>query len=213
MFFENVGQEEMRVICATKEQHLFKKGEEIIKQGEKIINFTYLKSGLVKLFRITGEKEQIIHIAKPFDFVSILSVFSKKEYQYSVTALEESVLCHISMKDMFKMAGSNAAFATDLMKRMSEVSDRIIQDMLEIKKRNLKGRVAFMLLYFSDSIFKTDEFELPVSRKEIAEYIGMSTENVIRTLSEFRQDGIIKIYGKTIEISDKQSLEMISRHG
>ena len=56
-------------------------------------------------------------------------------------------------------------------------------------------------------------FELPVSRREIAEYIGMTTENVIRTLSEFRRDKLIKINGKEIEIADYDTLEKISNFG
>ena len=56
-------------------------------------------------------------------------------------------------------------------------------------------------------------FDLPVSRKEIADYIGMSTANVIRTLSDFKRDGIIKVFGKTIEIVDLNKLELISKRG
>ena len=48
---------------------------------------------------------------------------------------------------------------------------------------------------------------------EIAELIGMTTENVIRILSEFRKDKILKIFGKTIEIIDIGRLEKISEHG
>jgi CRP/FNR family transcriptional regulator len=54
---------------------------------------------------------------------------------------------------------------------------------------------------------------LPVSRKEIAELIGMTTENVIRILSEFRKEKIIKINGKEIEIVDFERLKMISDRG
>ena len=56
-------------------------------------------------------------------------------------------------------------------------------------------------------------FDLPVSRKEIADYIGMSTANVIRTLSDFKKDGIIKVFGKTIEIVDINKLEILSKRG
>lgn len=213
MFFKNVKDQEMKTICSTKIQYQFHKGEQIIQEGDPILNFSYLKSGLVKLYKTNGASEQIIHIAKPFDFVSILSVFSQEKYQYSVRALEESVVCNIKMSKIFNISHENSEFAMDLMRRMSEVSDRIIQEMLEIRKRNLKGRVAFVLLYFANDIFRALSFELPVSRKEIAEYIGMSTENVIRTLSEFRKDKVIKIFGKVIEIEDKEGLEMISKHG
>jgi CRP/FNR family transcriptional regulator len=56
-------------------------------------------------------------------------------------------------------------------------------------------------------------FDLPVSRKEISDYIGMSTANVIRTMSDFKKDGIIKVFGKTIEIVDIAKLEIISKRG
>jgi CRP/FNR family transcriptional regulator len=84
---------------------------------------------------------------------------------------------------------------------------------LEIRKKNLKGRVAYLLIYFYSEIYKSLEYELPISRKEIADYIGMSTENVIRTLSEFRKDKIISINGKVIEIKDLDSLSSISQFG
>jgi len=73
--------------------------------------------------------------------------------------------------------------------------------------------VAFVLLYFASEIYRSMIFDMPVSRKEIADYIGMSTANVIRTLSDFKKEGIIRISGKTIEVVDKEKLEIISKHG
>jgi len=96
---------------------------------------------------------------------------------------------------------------------LSKTSENIISLSLEIRQRNLAGRIAYVLLYFSNEIFKSRIFELPVSRKEIADLISMSSANVIRTFSEFRRDGIIKANGRTIEIADIQKLEVISRRG
>ena len=48
------------------------------------------------------------------------------------------------------------------------------------------------MLYFTKEIYNSRVFDLPVSRKEIADYIGMSTANVIRTLSDFKKEGIIR---------------------
>jgi CRP-like cAMP-binding protein len=56
-------------------------------------------------------------------------------------------------------------------------------------------------------------FDLPVSRREIAEYTGMTTENIIRTLSEFRRENLIRINGREIEIMNADSLERISSYG
>ncbi len=214
LFFSHVGVNELTDICEIKEERTFSRGESITKEGDKIEEFLYMKEGLVKLSRNSPQgKEQILSFSKPFDFVSLLSIFSSENYRYSVTAVEDSVVCLLDLEVVKNHAQQNAMFTMDLMTRISEATDKIILENLEIRRKNLKGRVAHVLLYFSNYIYEKDEFELPVSRREIAEYIGMTTENVIRTLSEFRKDKIIKIFGKDILIADKKRLKNISDFG
>ena len=214
LFFSHIGTDELSDICEIKREKNFAPGEILINEGEPIREFIYLKEGLVKLSKRTkNSKEQILSFSKPFDFVSLLSVFSSDIYKYSVTALQPTTICMINLEVVKIFAQRNAMFAMDLMSRISEATDKIILDNLEIKRKNLKGRVAHLLIYFADNIFNNSEFELPVSRREIADYIGMTTENVIRALSEFRKDKIIKIYGKDIQVLDMQRLEIISELG
>ncbi len=214
LFFQNVSSNEIMSLCGSRIEKNYNKGDFIIEQGKPIHEFIYLKSGLVKLF-ITNrdDKEQILSFAKPFDFVSLLSVFSQNSYNYSVMAIEESTTCNLSINDVKKIILNNGLFAMSILEKMSTVSDAVIKESLEIRKRNLRGRIAYVLLHFRDDIYNNDYFELPVSRKEIAEYIGMTTENVIRALTEFRKDGIIKIFGKAIEIVEYKKLVQISEHG
>ena len=214
LFFNHVPKDHLGLICSQKLETHHIGGESIINEGDPIEHFIYLKSGLVKLTRKTNEnKEQIISFGKPFDFVSLLSVFSSNTYNYSVTAVENSVTCILDLSTIKRMAQDNGKFALDLMMHISEATDRIILDNMEIKKKHLRGRIAHILLYFSKNIYNSNNFELPVSRREIAEYIGMTTENVIRSLSEFRKDRILKIFGKQIEIIDLKRLEDLSSHG
>ncbi len=214
LFFSSVNETEISRLCNQKVEKFYNKGEVILKEKDKIEEFVYLKSGLVKLYRSPNHgKEQIITIAKPFDFVSLLSVFSDTNYNYSVTALEDSVTCVMSLGEIKQLTATNGDFALNIIEKMSKVSDMIILESLEIRQKHLPGRVAYSLLHFAEYIYEKDEFELPMSRKEIAEYIGMTTENVIRTLSEFKKDKIIKIFGKTIEIVDKDKLRTISEFG
>lgn len=201
-------------LCNNKEERSFRKGEIINHEGEKITDFKYLKSGLVKLYRrVSNGEEQVITITRPFEFVSNMSIFSEDRYKYSVAAVEDSVVCVVKLdyiKDLFM---KNGGFAMGLLTKISKINDKIINQTLDIRQKNLVGRVAFVLLYFSKEIYTSKVFDLPVSRKEIADYIGMSTANVIRTLSDFKKDGIIKVFGKTIEIVDLSKLEIISKRG
>lgn len=201
-------------LCDHKEEQFFRKGEIINHEGEKISNFKYLKSGLVKLYRRTSNgDEQVITITRPFEFVSNMSIFSEERYQYSVSALEDSVVCMVKLDFIKELFLKNGGFAMSLLTKISRINDKIISQTLDIRQKNLIGRVAFVLLYFTNEIYKSRVFDLPVSRKEIADYIGMSTANVIRTLSDFKKEGIIRVFGKTIEVLDVPKLEIISKHG
>lgn len=201
-------------LCDHKEELFFRKGEIINHEGEKISNFKYLKSGLVKLYRRTPNgDEQVITITRPFEFVSNMSIFSEERYQYSVSALEDSIVCMVNLDFIKQLFLKNGGFAMGLLTKISRINDKIISQTLDLRQKNLIGRVAYVLLYFTNDIYKSRVFDLPVSRKEIADYIGMSTANVIRTMSEFKKEGIIRVFGKTIEVVDMAKLEVISKHG
>ena len=201
-------------LCSNKEEQSFRKGEIINHEGEKITNFKYLKSGLVKLYRRTSSgEEQVLTITRPFEFVSNMSIFSEDRYQYSVSALEDSVVCMVKIEFIKELFLKNGGFAMGLLTKISRINDKIISQTLDIRQKNLIGRVAFVLLYFTKEIYNSRVFDLPVSRKEIADYIGMSTANVIRTMSDFKKEGIIRVFGKTIEVVDLDKLEIISKRG
>ncbi len=212
--FSSLDYELILELCRNKQEHSFHRGEIINLEGERITSFKYLKSGLVKVFRRShlGE-EQIITFTRAFEFVSNMSIFSGERYNYSVASLEDSIVCSVNFDYIKNLFLKNGNFAMLLLTRISEINEKIIGQALDLRQKNLIGRSAYVLLYFSREIYNSRIFDLPVSRKEIADYIGMSTANVIRTLSDFKKEGIIKIYGKTIEISDINKLEILSKRG
>lgn len=212
--FSTLDDSSIQELCDHKDERSYQKGEVINHEGEKITDFKYLKSGLVKLYRRSAVgDEQVITITRPFEFVSNMSIFSDEKYKYSVSALEDSVVCSVRLDYIKKLFLKNGGFASILLTKISTINDKIISQTLDIRQKNLAGRVAYVLLYFANEIYRSRIFDIPVSRKEIADYIGMSTANVIRTLSDFKKDGIIKVFGKTIEIANVEKLEVISKRG
>ncbi|HUW92883.1 MAG TPA: Crp/Fnr family transcriptional regulator [Bacteroidales bacterium] len=214
LVFSNLSEEDVDIVCNAREEIAYAKGEIINYEGDKIVDFKYLKNGLVKLFRRSPNgNEQIIAITRPYEFVSNTNVFSEGCYRYSLSALEDSVACCINIDLIKSLIIKNGKFGLSLITTLSRTSENIISQGLEIRNRNLAGRIAYVLLYLSNDIYHSRIFDLPVSRKEIADFISMSTANVIRTFSEFKRDGIIKSYGRTIEIEDINKLEVISQRG
>ncbi len=212
--FTKLNEQELSYINDFKIEIIFDKGEVITQQGSPIKEFLYLKTGLVKLhFEGKNHKDRIISIARPMDFVSLLSTFSTHDYPFSITALEKSVVCSIDLGAIKKIIEANGNFALELLEQVSRSSHFVLQSTYDIDEKNLRGRIAYILLWFSKKIYHNEKFELPISRKEMGQLINMTTENVIRILSEFKKDKILKIDGKTIHILKPDILESISKWG
>lgn len=211
--FDNLDKKEFALLTLSKKELDYKKGAIICREGEKIKSFLYLKQGLLKIYKnVDNRREQIIGITKPKDFIGLLSAFNEKTHLYSISALEDSSVCVIDMEAIKSLVIKDGNFALNLLGKMSKINDQILRTRLDINLKNLRGRTAYILLMFRD-IYKSDRFDIPVSRKEIAELIEMRTENVTRILSEFRKDKIIQIEGKSIEIMDLHRLEQIAEFG
>ncbi|MCF8367518.1 MAG: Crp/Fnr family transcriptional regulator [Bacteroidales bacterium] len=214
LLFTKMTDKELEYLNGFRKEILFEKGESIIKEGTPINEFLYLKKGLVKLYKFgASQRERIISIARPRDFVSLISTFSSTKYQYSITALEESLVCSLQLESMKTVIRNNGGFALELIQHISRSSNNVIQSTFEIDDKHLRGRIAYILLWFSKKIYHNNIFTLPISRKEMGELINMTTENVIRILSEFRKDGLIKIDGKVIGVLNQDLLEKISKSG
>ncbi|MGE0078505.1 MAG: Crp/Fnr family transcriptional regulator [Bacteroidales bacterium] len=212
--FKSLNSDQLEMLTKGKTFNTASKGSIIAKQDDEIEGFIFLRAGLAKLTRVTADgREQIIGIATPNDFVGLLSIFSSKTYQYSIIAIEDSEFCNVNYSIVMDLIHSNGIFAQSLLEKISRVSDVLINTRLDLDLRQLRGRVAFIMCYFANEIYKSTKFNLPISRKEIAELIDMRVENVVRILSELRRDNIIKIEGTTIEIVDQEKLKWIKVHG
>ncbi len=210
IFYETLISNQLDGFCEARTELVLSKGVTFIRQGDEIKSFKYLKEGLIKLHKVdeTG-KTQIISFGKPMDFVSIHNIFAEKTYSYSVTTLEKSIICIFDLNIINNLVKTNGEFARKIIQTTTRSANNIISNSLDMLGRSMYGKIARVLLFFQEEIYFTYGFDLPVSRKEIAQYTGLSIETVIRVISEFRKDGLIKVYGKRIEIIDKKGLKAI----
>ena len=214
LLYEMLSDEEYELVNSSRREMIFKRNELIIQEGDEIKEFMYLRKGLVKLYKTNSKgKDQILSINRPGDFINLLSIFSNKTQQYSVSVLEETHVCAIKIETIFDLIKRNSEFSMRVMNRMSHIADEIIQKRFEINQRQVKGRVAFMLRFLAEQIYHKNEFRMPITRKELGELISMTTENTIRTMSEFRKDGIIEMDGKSLSIIDFDRLKKVCEMG
>ncbi|HEY9114190.1 MAG TPA: Crp/Fnr family transcriptional regulator [Bacteroidales bacterium] len=214
LLFDGLSEAEYAKVNHKRLEYKFTKGELIRKEGDEVNSFLYVRSGLVKLFKTDSNgKDHIISINKPGDFINLLTIFSDSAYAFSITALEDTYICEVELEVLKELILTNGNFALKILNRMSKIADSIIENSYEIHKKQMKGRVAYILVFLAKNIYRSNTLKLPITRREIGQLISMTTENVIRTLSEFRKDEIISIDNKTITILDFDRLQNIDKTG
>jgi len=192
----------------------FKKGDIIFKQDAFSLNVAYLKTGLVKLhMRGLSGKEQIIKISKAPTYLGIPTAIGDKINHYSATAIETSSVCFIRLETFKDLILSNPEFSYKIIINMCQNELIHFRNCLYRTQKNSRGLVADTILNFANNVYESSSFSLPLTRNEIASLINSSRELVSRILSEFHNDGIIRLEGRKVTILNLDLLVKISENG
>ena len=191
----------------------FKKGENICKQGTEVTHALYLATGSVKLYIEGKNKNLILKLVNQSKYIGLQSLFGDRIYNYTIAALEDSQVCMINANLILDLAKKNVEYLFELTKNISDATNFVYKKIIDINQKQLRGRLADVLLHFSENVFENDRFELKLTRKEIAEYSAMSMENTVRILNEYKKDGIIGIDGRVFTIKQPEILRKIGELG
>jgi CRP/FNR family transcriptional regulator len=192
----------------------FKKGETILKQGALPTHIVYLEKGIVKFnYENESNKNLILTIVSAPKILGGANLFYKDNNLFSFIAVEDCEVIMIDAKVIQDVLMDNSKFAMMMYQVASEMFKKSVLNFISLAHKQKEGRIADVFLYLSDEVYHSTSFLLSLTRKEIAEYAGCSTENVIMTLSKWQNEKIVILEGKTIGIKDIERLKHISKIG
>lgn len=191
----------------------FIKGEVVIRQGTFSTNVAYLRKGLVKIHIAGPYYEQIVRITKAPGYLGLPTTFGDKINQYSVTVIDDAEVCFIDITTFRQLLFLNPEFSYEIMLDICRNELEIYNKCANRTQKQIRGKIADVLLEMSDKIYNSDIFTIPLNQEETGNLVDASRESVSRILNEFEKDGIINLSGKKIEIRNKQSLKLISSNG
>lgn len=192
----------------------FSKGETICKQGTFATHVLYLKKGLVKVHIDGAQGPLILKIVPEEHLIALTAIFAGNNvFPYSVSAYIDSTVKLIDIATFKKVLGENSKFSYEVISTINSNAIQTFGRFYCLTNKQSYGRLADIILCLSERIFKQSKFELLLTRKELAELSGMTTENVIRMLKKFREDGLIEMNGKFIKILNTELLRKISSYG
>jgi len=206
--------DELKILDSTHVCIKYKKGEVILKQGSIVSQILYVKQGLTKVYKeIDDTNNFILNFSPSGTLIGLPSIFGKDVSPYSVTAVEDTIICSLGKSYIESFIQQNVKFATAIITTINNCNLYNVGKIVSLTQKHLPGRIAEVLLLLSNDIYQSEEFYLSLTRKDIAEYTGMSVMSVVRILKDFGADNIIKFSGKNLKILNMKSLIEISEKG
>ncbi len=204
---------ELNILGSSCVEATFKKGEVIFKQNALSSNIIYLQKGLVKLTMEGPQRTQILRLKQAPCYLGLPTTMGDKVNHYSAVALETSAACFIDINVFKELLRINPDFSYEILVGLCKNELEQFHRCVKLVQNQIFGRLAGNLLYFSEEVYKSEEFNLPLSRSELADLVCTSRETISRLLNSLSQEAIIAIRGKHVRILDMQRLKKISKNG
>ncbi|TPG60452.1 Crp/Fnr family transcriptional regulator [Roseomonas nepalensis] len=193
-----------------RNRHLHK-GETLLWAGEEALVCANLLSGVLKVSAATADgREQIVGLLYPSDFVG--RPFAE-EAEQSVTALTEVDLCVFPRKPFEAALEHHARMERLLLRRTLAALDEARARMLLLGRKTAGEKLATFLLDLAGHLGQRcsegdTSFDLPLTRAEIADVLGLTIETVSRQMTKLKQEGLIDLpSGRQVTIRDRHALE------
>ncbi|HHB12413.1 MAG TPA: cyclic nucleotide-binding domain-containing protein [Chromatiales bacterium] len=193
---------------------VLRKGKELFRVGQPLRGLHIVRSGCVKAWNVTESGEEyVLRFYMAGDVVG-LGAIADGRYDCNATALDTSSICELPFRDFQRAAELRPALNHVLLRLMSR--EILQEERLSLLKGNksASARIAGFLCHLADGFdqrgFSSQEFNLAMGRREIAEFLGLALETVCRTLTQFGQQGMIEVEGRHIVLHDRDRLNALA---
>lgn len=210
---EKLTMDEVEALNANRAEVSFKKGEVLCKQGAFASHIMYIREGLVKVYLENENKNLILKVKSPGYYIGLNSLFRGNVFTYSASAFIDTKVCMINSETFKDMILENATFGAEIIKILNKSIVQTYDRLYNLTQKHLHGRLADIILCLAEHIHHDHNFQMQITRKELGELSSMATESVIRILKEFKEEGIVTLNGRRIEIHNPERLRQISELG
>lgn len=211
--------DEIQALSTIGRRKTLAAGDPLIWEGDDSLLVANVIDGILKLTNSTEDgREQIVGVVYPSDFIG--RPFGPKS-GHSVTALTDSRVCIFARSDFDRFANEHPALEHKLLRRTLDELDRTRSWMLLLARKSAEEKVATFLLDMSQRLVDAncetpgqdalDEFDLPFSRQQIGDILGVTIETVSRQVTRLKREGILDLPNRrTVKILDREALEYMA---
>ncbi|MDI9510156.1 MAG: Crp/Fnr family transcriptional regulator [Clostridiales bacterium] len=207
--FNHLADDQMDEILELTNSMKYKKGEVIYRAGEDSDSLYIVRSGKIKIYRLSeAGKEQLVRILYEGDFTGELALFSETIHEAYAEAMEETWVCTVRRVDLQALLIKYPSISLKLLNEFSNRLGESEKQTTRFATEKVETRLALYFLEYSDEN-KSLLFKLPMSRKDLASFLGTTPETISRKLLELEEEGLIMQKPKNeIEIINYEGLKL-----
>lgn len=199
-----------------KRSQAIDKNKFLFRMGEPLKSVYAIRSGSFKTYITNPDgTEQIIGFSLPGELLG-MDAISDEKHICTAKALETSSVCEIPFERLESLAHEIPNLQHQLFRLMSQEIQQDQNLMLLLAQMPAETRLASFLLGLSERLnqrgYAANEFNLSMSRGDIANLLGMAVETISRLLSHFQESGLLKVERKHISILKLQELRQLATH-
>jgi CRP/FNR family transcriptional regulator, anaerobic regulatory protein len=204
------GEDLERLDALVKKRRPLERGGLLFRAGTQLGSLFVARVGSFKTVAMNEDgEEQIIGFHLPGELIG-LDALGGGQHRCDAQALEVAEVCEIPMQDLERVASEVPGLQHQLLRVIGRGMGLDQDHMAMLGRRNAAERVLLFVHGLSERLRSlgrsSDQFELPMSREEIASYLGLVIETVSRSFSKLQDDGLIAVRGRQLKIVDPQRL-------
>lgn len=193
------------------------KGSTLFRAGETPVSIFVIRSGALRTFaRSASGAEQILGFHLAGEFVG-LPALHEERYEVTAAALQVTAICELPLAELEAVSTKVPAMRRHLLRLLSRELQHNQRARLLLSVPRAEVRVAMFINHYRARFhgrgLSATRLRLPMSRRELANHLGLAVETVSRTLSNFRAQGFIEIHGKELEITKPERLAELTARG
>ncbi|QKG55267.1 response regulator [Hymenobacter sp. BRD128] len=193
-------------LAGDRKAHPVRKKQDVYLEGDEATRAYFVQSGRVKTVKATAAgKELITCLYGPGEFFGYLPLLEHTPHRDSAVALDDAELVYISQDD-FTLLLHHAEVGPQFMRLLAGRVSAREQQLLHMAYHSIRRRVADVLLHLHEQAGGLPTTAIQVAREDLAALVGTTPESLTRTLSEFRQDGLLELTPKAVRLLEPEKL-------
>ncbi|MEO6893925.1 MAG: response regulator [Ginsengibacter sp.] len=209
-FFEEIKNEDaLDKLTDSKIINHYKKKQRIYAEGNHPHSLYFLSSGKIRTYKINElGKELTTSLFDAGDFFGYNALLENSVYKETAETLEESEINVIGREDFEILINNNKKVAQKFIKLLAHNVSEKEDQLLSLAYNSLRKRVADAILNLSKKYKKEDvaDFTIHISREDLAHIAGTTTESLIRTLSDFKNEKLIEAEAGYVKVLNEKKL-------